>query len=197
MHSNTKLKWLPIYNPDMLIMKKILFLLLVSTSLPARAQQKAKPAREILSAAYKRAAEEHKNVFVIFQASWCGWCRKMDASMADSSCKKFFDDNYVTVHLTVHENDENKKNENPGADEILKTANAFDTGIPFWLVYNSEGKLLATGLTGSAGNKQENIGCLASEKEVNAFVNILKNTSNLTDKALEVIAVTFRKNDDR
>lgn len=57
--------------------------------------QSAKPASEILDAAYKTAAKEKKNVFVIFHASWCVWCHKMDTAMNDASVKAFFDKNYV------------------------------------------------------------------------------------------------------
>ena len=41
----------------------------------------------ILSTAYNQAQKEKKNVFVIFSASWCGWCKKMDASMNDRTTK--------------------------------------------------------------------------------------------------------------
>ncbi|MES2850260.1 MAG: thioredoxin family protein, partial [Bacteroidota bacterium] len=162
-------------------MRKILFFLFFFSA-SMQAQTTVPSAEEVLKAAYKQASEQHKNVFVIFHASWCGWCKKMDASLNDSTCKKIFDDNYVTVHLTVHENDEHKKEENPGADEILKKLNASDTGIPFWLVYNNEGKLLATSFMQLANKKKENIGCPANEKEVAAFTAILKRTSSLTTK---------------
>ena len=52
-------------------------------------------ATEILNEANAQAAKENKNVFVIFHASWCGWCHKMDSAMNDPVCKKFFDDNFI------------------------------------------------------------------------------------------------------
>ncbi|HTG54955.1 MAG TPA: thioredoxin family protein, partial [Niabella sp.] len=65
------------------------------------AQQTPLPADSILSRALSKAKAEKKNVFVIFHASWCGWCRKMDAAMNDAACKPFFDANYVVEHLTI------------------------------------------------------------------------------------------------
>ena len=159
------------------------------------AQETAKPAKEILDSAYKQASEQHKNVLVIFHASWCGWCKKMDASLNNSACKKFFDDNYIIIHLTVFETGAKKKLENKGADEILKKYEAFDTGIPFWLLYDKDGNLLGDSFIKSADEKKSNIGCPASEKEVEAFVKILKATSSLNDKELAVITTVFRKND--
>ena len=72
-------------------------------------------ATDVLKEAYQQAAKENKNVFVIFHASWCGWCHKMDKSMNDPICKKFFDDNYIIRHLVVDEAKDKKNLENPGA----------------------------------------------------------------------------------
>jgi len=30
----------------------------------------------LLKKAYAQAAKQHKNVIVLFHASWCGWCKK-------------------------------------------------------------------------------------------------------------------------
>jgi thioredoxin-related protein len=169
--------------------------ILFSFSIPA--QEKASPADAILAAAYKQAGEQHKNVFVIFHASWCGWCKKMDTSINNRACKKMFDDNYVIVHLAVHESNDKKKEENPGAADILKKYHAFEEGVPFWLVYDKNAKLLATSLMKSAEGKEANIGCPASEAEVAAFINILQTTSSLSNKELSVIATVFRKNNSK
>ena len=175
--------------------KTFLLSALFFLSINIQAQAKVPTADKVLKTAYKQAAGQHKNVLLIFHASWCGWCKKMDASLNDSTCKKFFDDNYVIVHLTVFESGSKKKLENKGADEILKKYDAFDTGIPFWLVYDKDGNLLGDSFIKSANGKKSNIGCPASKEEVEAFVKILKTSSSLNDAALAVIATVFRKND--
>jgi thioredoxin-related protein len=58
-------------------------------------------AEVLLNKAYKQAAKEKKNVFVIFHASWCGWCKKLEASINDPSCKDYFDKSFIFVHLTI------------------------------------------------------------------------------------------------
>ena len=45
--------------------------------------QKVKTSTEIMEAAYKKASEENKNILLIFHASWCSWCKKMDAAIND------------------------------------------------------------------------------------------------------------------
>src|SRR5438105_153615 len=61
------------------------------------------PTSVLLDAAYKTAKAENKKVFVTFHASWCGWCKKMEAFMDMPEFKKIFEDNYVIVPVTVLE----------------------------------------------------------------------------------------------
>ncbi len=41
------------------------------------AQPKVKPANLLLKEAEALAGKTNRNVFIIFHASWCGWCHKM------------------------------------------------------------------------------------------------------------------------
>lgn len=164
----------------------------------ATAQPSPPAASEILNEAQSIAAKENKNVFIIFHASWCVWCHKMDTSMNDPACKKFFDDNFVIRHLVVSESPDKKNLENPGAEELKTKYHGKDQGIPYWLIFDQQGKLLADSKIRLAGEGPEdgnNSGCPASEKEVAFFVKILKQTTNLTDQQLEIIAKRFRKNE--
>jgi thiol-disulfide isomerase/thioredoxin len=172
------------------------FILLCSVAVIA--QPSPPSANDILKEAYQMAAKENKNVFIMFHASWCGWCHRMDKSMNDSTCKKFFDDNFVIRHLVVDESDDKKNLENPGANELRTKYYGDGQGIPFWLVLDKDGKLLADSKERSAGQGQEsgqNIGCPAAANEVEYFISILKKTSKLTSSQLEVIRKRFREND--
>jgi thioredoxin-related protein len=144
----------------------------------------------IMAAAYKKAAKEHKNVFVMFHASWCGWCKRMDASMEDATTKKYFDDNYVIVHLDVQEKPEDKKLENPGADVFLKKYKGEKAGLPFFIIMDKGGNRL-----GDSFFNGENMGCPAAETEVNAFVELLKKTSKLNEEQQQAVVARFRKNE--
>lgn len=162
--------------------------------------QTARNADEVMKEAFARAKKENKNVFVKFSASWCGWCHKMDDSMKDPLCKKFFDDNFVIVRLIVDESKDKKALENPGADEIrIKYNGDKNQGIPFWFIVDSGGKLLGDCYIRKAGEplivKGKNSGCPANEEEVANFINVLKQTTKLKPSQLTIISERFRKND--
>ncbi|HQV55912.1 MAG TPA: thioredoxin family protein, partial [Chitinophagaceae bacterium] len=90
-------------------MKQILISLsLLFAAVVVKAQEPVQTTKQILNEAYALAAKENKKVFIMFHASWCGWCHKMDKSMNDESCKKYFDDNFVIRHLVVNESPDKK-----------------------------------------------------------------------------------------
>ncbi len=73
-------------------------------------------------------------MILIFHASWCGWCKKMEASLSDPLCKKMFDDNYVIAYLDVMEQKEKQNLENPGSMEVMKKYEGDKSGLPIWLI---------------------------------------------------------------
>jgi thioredoxin-related protein len=169
-------------------MKKLITLSLFVFAIAASSF--AQNSGSVMAAAYKKAAKEHKNVFVIFHASWCGWCKKLDASMEDESTKKFFDDNYVTVHLDVQEQPKDKKLETPGADVFLAKYKAEKAGLPFFIIMDKTGKRL-----GDSFFNGENMGCPAAEGEVSSFIDLLKKTSKITEEQQQAVVTRFRKNE--
>jgi thioredoxin-related protein len=164
------------------------------------AQADIPTAGEVMKKTYQNAVKENKKVLLIFHASWCGWCRKMDSALNDPSCKKFFDDNFVITHLVVLESADKKKLENKGADKLMVKYNydEKDQGIPYWVILDNTGKLLFDCLARTkrvdGTVKSSNIGCPASEFEVKTFIDILKQTTPLKEDQLSIIAKRFRLN---
>lgn len=161
-------------------------------------QQATLSADAILKDAYTQATKEGKKIFVMFHASWCVWCHRMDNSMQDPACKKFFDDNYVISHLVVDEAKDKKNLENPGAADLRKKFNGDGVGIPYWVVLDNAGNILADSRIRKEKDgpaEGDNCGCPATEKEVAFFIGILKKTSALTEGQLEIIRKRFREND--
>lgn len=164
----------------------------------AYSQVTPEPASKILADAYKQAAKENKNVMVIFHASWCGWCKKMDASINDPACKAYFDRSFVIVHLTILESKDKKNLENPGAEDLFNENGGKGGGIPYFLIFDKNGKLLADSkfvpAKPTADGKPTNIGCPASDDEVAAFVEKLKKTSKISETEVQAVTERFKKN---
>jgi thioredoxin-related protein len=179
-------------------MKFLLPVLLMAAVSSLLAQQAPPSAGEVMKEAFDAAVKENKKVFIMFHASWCGWCHKMDASLNDISCKKFFDDNFIIRHRVVFESKGKENFENPGALAMLTKYKGADQGIPFWLVFDKDGSLLADSKMppGSVNPDKRylNTGCPASKEEVDYFIEVLKKTTSLKEGELEVIRVRFRKN---
>jgi thioredoxin-related protein len=166
-------------------MNKILIITVIFLSSIGLAAQDS--ATIVMKNAMKLAQKENKNVFLMFHASWCGWCRKMDRHMNDERCKAFFDKNYIIEHLDVMESGERKNLENPGAFDLLKSYKAEKSGIPFFVILDKNGKLLEDSFDANG----QNLGCPASKEEVDEFIRMLKATSALNDKELEIIYNQF------
>lgn len=163
------------------------FLFFISCSPKAQSLQAS--ADDILKKSFQQAAKEKKNVFLIFHAAWCGWCRKMDTAMNDPLVKDFFQNNYVITHLTVYESKGKEALENPGALVYLTKNGGDNQGIPFWMVLDKDGNVLAD----SQIKPKQNAGCPASKEEVSFFINILQKTSVLTPGELAAIEKRFSK----
>ncbi len=162
------------------------------------AQAPPSSADEVLNAAYKEAAKEKKNVFILFHASWCGWCHRMDTAMNDPKVRKFFTDHYVIKHLVVYESEKKKQLENPGAEDLLKKYYGNDKGIPYWFIFDKDGKLLADSKVRPENGGLEtgdNSGCPATESEVAHFIKVLQKTSKLKPEELSIISKRFRENE--
>jgi hypothetical protein len=111
--------------------------------------------------------------------------------MADASVKNFFDKNYVVTHLTVFESKDKKNLENPGAEELNKKWGGENQGIPFWVIMDKDGNILAD----SQIEPGKNVGCPATEEEVQHFIRVLKKTSSINDQQIAAVEKRFRRNE--
>ena len=157
--------------------------LVIAFSFGCFAQEITPTAAVIMKAAYEKASKENKNVLLMFHASWCGWCKKMDKS------------------LTVQESKGKENLENPGAQEMMDAWDGKQQGLPYWVILDKDGKLLFDSQIRKEqpdGNmKGSNIGCPANQEEVAYFIGLLRKTTALNDDELQIIEKRFRQNESK
>ena len=159
------------------------------------AQDKPQPADKIFNDACALAKKENKKVMIIFHASWCGWCKRMDSIMNMPEMKPLFGKNFVIEHLVVLENGAHKALENPGADVFMNKNGGDKQGIPFWLIFDAKGKLLADSRMPSKDKTGKetlaNTGCPSTPEEVDFFIKLLKKTTTLNEAELTLVSERF------
>ncbi|HVZ56353.1 MAG TPA: thioredoxin family protein [Chitinophagaceae bacterium] len=155
-------------------------------------------ADRILQDALHEASGGQKRILVIFHASWCGWCRKMDSSLADPSCRAFFDSQFVICHITVLESPDRRDRENPGGRGMMNRFGGSGKGIPYWVILDERGTRLADSRMpagpGGALAGDGNCGCPAQPAEVAYFISVLKKTTPITAGQADAIARRFLRN---
>jgi thiol-disulfide isomerase/thioredoxin len=175
--------------------KKMILLIAIVQLLGSAYGQEIATTESILVAAKKQAKKQNKNIFIKFSASWCGWCHKMDAAIHDSSTIKLFEANYVIKQIIVQENAKNKAKENAGGEAFMQKVGGTNQGLPYWVVLDADGKLLANSKLKQEGSPLDgdgsNVGCPAEEEEINYLLNVLKATSKLDAAALGIIKKRF------
>jgi thiol-disulfide isomerase/thioredoxin len=141
---------------------------------PPHADRPPAPASDVIDAAVKRAAVESKTVWVDFGASWCGWCRKLEAFLAAPEVKDIIQKHYVLVNLTVMESAGKKALENPGGIDVMKSLGGENAGLPFYAFIDARGERIANSMAMPDGG---NIGFPANRKELDAFVSLFDRTA--------------------
>lgn len=152
----------------------LILLLLLATALASGQVSKPEPAQSILGAAIQQAGTSGRNVLVIFHASWCGWCKRLDAVLENPAIKNIIEASYVVVRLDVMESANKKDLENPGGQQIINNLGGAKSGLPFYAFYDGSGQRLANS---NVMPDNQNIGYPGSPEEIVAFEKLLQQTA--------------------
>ncbi|MBS1706851.1 MAG: thioredoxin family protein [Armatimonadetes bacterium] len=125
---------------------------LVATLLVAHA---APTADAVITSAMKQAAKGDKGIVVIFHASWCGWCHRLDDVLNQPKVKASLDKKFVITHLDGGEQADKKDLENAGWATYADKWEANNQGWPFMVFLNSKGKKVGDS---RVGEKKQNFG---------------------------------------
>jgi thiol-disulfide isomerase/thioredoxin len=150
--------------------------LFANAALFAQVAEQPVPAPDLVTKAVKNAASTNKKTIVAFHASWCGWCKRLESFLDMPDVKPIIDRHYSVLWLTILERGEKKALENQGADAFFaKWTDGEKTGIPFYVVLDSNERLLASSSRPlKPGDKPGNIGFPGNDEERKAFISFLK-----------------------
>jgi thiol-disulfide isomerase/thioredoxin len=142
-------------------------------------------ANEVLAPVKAKAAGEKKAIFVHFSASWCGYCKKLDAFLERPDIKPVFEKYFVPVKLVVQE--KNKNLENSGAEALVKKLGG-PAGLPYSAFLDSGGGMII-----NSKRSGENIGYPTQPQEIDWFMQMMKKAApNISPEDLKVIETALR-----
>jgi hypothetical protein len=123
---------------------------------------------------FVKAAEEQKNVFIVFSHQNCGWCRVFDRYHETPEVKEILEKNYVIEIIDI-------------TDSESKTAlwKQYDfIGVPGWLIYSSDKELLSNGKMEDG----EQVGYPLEPEGMEMYINAISETSrHVSKKELRVL----------
>jgi uncharacterized protein YyaL (SSP411 family) len=126
----------------------------------------------------------------MFHASWCTWCKRLEAAFNDTSIHPIIENNYVVTMIDVKERgDKIQTDENPGGAGILSKYGGEKSGLPFMVFLNGKGKMIANSNVMPNNN---NFGYPGARAEIAAFIKLLKKTApHITSDQLNAVNKYF------
>ena len=102
--------------------------------------EKPPRAEEILARARTQAAEQQKNIFIMFGASWCEPCHELESFLASAQISPIIAKHFVIARVTVAEEfGGNPKLNNPGGEKLFLKLGGQWGNVPFFALVDAKG----------------------------------------------------------
>jgi thiol-disulfide isomerase/thioredoxin len=150
--------------------------MVVLLAAPALAAQTPPSAEQVLGDAKVRAAELHKNIFLVFEATWCAPCKAMTKFLEARETRPILEKYFVIAALSILEELGKKPELNsPGADKLAADLGGKSSGVPFFVFLNERGQpIVSSNRPGERAPGGGNIGYPVTPQEIEWFMSMLK-----------------------
>ena len=139
--------------------------------LPPVKEKSDETAETLVAAALKAAVKDGKGVFVSIGAEWCGWCKHLDALLANEIVGPILRDRFILLKL-----DQDKV---AGTKEFRAGhGSELSGGIPWYAALDATGQVVAT-----SDAKAGNTGYPAKPEEIDWFMEVIKRAAPGMDPA--------------
>lgn len=131
-------------------------------------------ADSLFAHAKAEAAQQHKNVLLVFSASWCGPCKLYERFLEDPQMKPVTEKAFVLQRFDVGERPGDPKHaDTPGAVKLRSTLGAAgEPGFPWIVITDANGNPIINSYAN--GNSSNNIGYPAAPEEIDWYIEMLK-----------------------
>lgn len=145
---------------------------LIGATGAAAAPSGESPANDEIRRQLAGASGEGKKLFLLFYASWCGYCRLFDRFLADPAAAAILNREFRVVHMRALERTAQQKAlQLDGADDVFnRFAKTPAQGLPFFVVLDGAGDPLATSVSPLDGR---NIGFPTGKGDLDVFEKII------------------------
>ena len=145
-----------------------LMILLSMHGITAVCAEEPPGADQVLASAKAQATEQHKDIFLVFRASWCQPCKELETFLEDSEVRPILEKYFVIAALNVEESrGKHPELENPGAEKLVSDFGDASGGVPFIVFLDEQGQLLVNSNRPAKGKPNgENVGYPAVPKEI-------------------------------
>ncbi|HEX7729855.1 MAG TPA: thioredoxin family protein [Terracidiphilus sp.] len=150
-----------------------LFALAVTLTVPAFAAP-AETADTLFAHAQAEAQKEHKNVLLVFSASWCGPCKLYERFLEDPQMKPITEKAFVVARIDVGESASDPRHADTPGGVALRTALGAqpEPGFPWLVITDENGKPLVN--SNRNGKIDGNVGYPAAPEEIGWYIEMLK-----------------------
>lgn len=148
---------------------------------PSLIAQQPMAANQVLEDAKVQASQQHKVIFFVFGASWCGPCHRLDKFLAAPETRSILEEYFVEAKVNVWEDKgKHPELESPGAENLAAklggtNSKGYVAGVPFIVFLNPRGEPIVSSfrpINGGAGHV--NIGYPEKPEEIDWFGEMLK-----------------------